>query len=71
MKNIKKDTEDMQLAATYEYITERQKEFKSLKYYRLKYPIMDYLTSEITKLKTNNYDFAKITKIELSEIQFY
>ena len=68
--NLKRDTKYMQLAENYEYIIERQKQFKSLKQNKLKYAIMDALPSEITKLKTNNCDFAKITKIELAAIMW-
>ena len=49
----------MQLAATYEDITERQKQLKYLKHYKLKYSFMDALPSEVTKLKTSNCDFEK------------
>ena len=49
--NIKIATKEMQLAATYEDITEGQKTFKSLKHDRLKYTMMDSLPSEITDKK--------------------
>ena len=67
-ENIKRATEDMQLAETYEDITEIQEQSTSLKHEKLKYAMMDDLSSAITKFQTNNYDFAKITKIELAEI---
>ena len=70
-KNLKRSAEDMQTAASYVYMTERHKLFKSLKHYRLKNVMMDALPSAITKLKTNNCDFVKSTKRELAEILLY
>ena len=42
-ENLKIPTEDMQLTATYKVITEIQKQFKPLKYDRLKYAMMNNL----------------------------
>ena len=50
-ENLKRATYDMQIAETYEHITEIQKQFKNLKHDRLRYAMMDDLTSAITKLK--------------------
>ena len=67
-KDTKIATVYMQLAENYEDITEIQEQSTSLKHEKLKYAMMDDLSSAITKFQTNNYDFAKITKIELAEI---
>ena len=56
-ENLKRDTEDVQLASIYENITEGHKYFKSLKYDKLKYSVNNALPSAITKLKTNNCDY--------------
>ena len=58
-EDIKRATEDMQLAATYKDITEKQKQLNSLKHDKLKDDTMDAILSEITKLKTNNCYFEK------------
>ena len=62
-ENLKRFTEDIHIAGTYEDITERQKQFNYLKHEKLKNAMMNAILSETTKLKTNNCDFQKITKI--------